>query len=129
MKSYKGTSTAVFDLKKKVTGTPKEQTAVAILHPDTNKLVTEVEDITKVSLEYCKQLLRKRSPKEEFVNDIQIKDYLHEMRMAEYIENDLNELTELMFMKSWDMLKKSKLKKYKFEFLCILKLKDLTIKK
>ena len=53
----------------------------AIKHPDTGKLVVERNEIKKVSVEYCKKVLSKNNPKEEYKKMSNMKDYLHKERM------------------------------------------------
>ena len=45
--------------------------AVAVKNPKTGKLVTNVHDIKKVSLDYCKNLLTNREPKVDFKKILQ----------------------------------------------------------
>ena len=71
------------------------------------------EDIKRVSIDYCTELLTNRAPREEFVEDFEFKSAIHEYRMAEEIEHDV-EFTQELFDKSMDMLRKKAGEKYKF---------------
>ena len=51
LKAMKGKSAVVFNLKEKVLGSKKAQQEPAVIkNPDTDELVTEVEEIKKISL-------------------------------------------------------------------------------
>ena len=67
-------------------------------------------------MNYCKKLLTNRPPKEDYINDIFMKEIIHENRMKESVQGDIEELTEDMFMNSWNHIKKTKSEKYKFLF-------------
>ena len=55
-----------------------------------------------------------RQPKEEFAEDVLLKENVHLVRMEEVIENDIEELTLQMFDKTYNTLKKKPGKKYNF---------------
>ena len=66
LKSKKGKSASVLSLKEKVLGSKKaKQEPAVVKDPDTNKLVTDVDEIKRVSLKYCVDLLTNRKPKPE----------------------------------------------------------------
>ena len=67
--------------------------------------VTTPAAIEKVSIEYCQDLLTNREPKEEFKEDLLLKQMIHEFRMSEVVENDI-EFSSEIFQKSLDMIKK-----------------------
>ena len=64
----------------------------------------------------AKKLLTNRTPRTGFENDMEVKNLLHYHRMNIKLTNDLEYLTEEMFMNSWNILKRSKEDKYKFLF-------------
>ena len=99
-KSNRGNSAAVFELKQKVVGNTKAKTAVAIKNPENNQLVTEPNQILKVSLQYCKALLTSRPSTKEYESDIEVKHLLHEKRMAKIVNDDIDEMSDEMFSKS-----------------------------
>ena len=77
--------------------------------PITEKPLTKRKEIREASLNYCVQLLTNRSPKPGFEEDVAIKDLIHETRMMEVIENDV-EFSEELFEKSLKELQKNKQK-------------------
>ena len=63
----KGRSAAIFDLKQRVVGSEDDPPEAVVLEdPDTGRIVDSPEEIKRVSLKYCKDLLTNRTPKEEF---------------------------------------------------------------
>ena len=69
------------------------QEATVLVDPKTSVEVNSVTEIKRVSLEYCKNLLTNRSPKPGYENIIKEKEKLHDIRMAERMndyEVDLN---------------------------------------
>ena len=104
----------MFNLKEKVLGSKKAQQEPAVIKdPITNKLVTDVESIKKVSLKYCVDLLTNRKPKPEYEQFIEMKKEIHNERMAEVIENDV-EFSETLYNDCLKILKKKNPKKYAF---------------
>ena len=98
MKTKKGKSAVVFKLKENVLGSKKAQQEPAVVKdPDTEKLVTDVEEIKRISLEYCVDLLTNRKPKPGYEEIIEKKKEIHEERMNEIIENDV-EFSEAHFI-------------------------------
>ena len=84
LKEKKGPSAAVFHLREDIIGGKKavEEPAV-VTNPETGEDVDTPKQIKKVTLQYCKQLLTKRKPKEEYREDIEVKELLHDLRMKE----------------------------------------------
>ena len=112
MKNVKGNSAAVFRVKERVLGSRKSSAdPSAIKDPSTGKLFFHPSGIKKVSVQYCKELLTNRAPKEEFEEDLKWKQLVHSVRMKE--ENDDVEFSEEMFHDSLELLKKKGNKKYK----------------
>ena len=56
----------------------------------------EPEEIKRVSLKYCVNMLTNRLPNPGYVEQFEKKKYLHSIRMKENIEGDIEEFT-------WDM--------------------------
>ena len=106
----KGKSAAIFKLKDSVTG-PKKigQEPTAMLHPDSNELIINREEITKTTLAYCSKLLTNRAPRQGFEEDILMKDLIHAGRMSD--PNGPNcELTLEMFHASLEELSRKQRK-------------------
>ena len=57
--------------------------AHAILDPDSKKLIVERDKIKKVSLEYCKKVLKKNKPVENMMKLVATRKDLNEQRMKE----------------------------------------------
>ena len=115
MKTSKGVSAAVFKLKENIVGSKKaNQVATIVFDPKANIEVTTPEDIKRVSLEYCVNLLTNRKPKKDFEEDILLKDIVHLVRMEELIPDDMEDLTIERFETTYETLKKSKWTKYQF---------------
>ena len=117
MKKSKGKAAVVFNLKEKIVGTKAVASeAVVIIDPKTKAEVSNQNEIKRVSLEYCSDLLTNRSPKAGFEEDILMKEFIHKFRMVEdYNDNDdIVELSEERFNKTYDILAKRPGEKYKF---------------
>ena len=115
LKQAKGNAAKIFRLKKEVVGGKKsEQEPTAIINPANNEIVTDPEHIKKLVLEYCTNVLTNRAPKPDFEVEMKAKRLLHEKRMKEHVENDLDELTLEMFNKSLIELMSKNGKKYEF---------------
>ena len=115
LKNSKGMSAAVFNLREKVVG-PKaaKQEATVVIDPKNNSEVTSPDEIKRVSLQYCVDLLTNRKPKEDFEDDLWWKQIVHNMRMEERFEDDIHEITDDMLQKTYDTLKKKPGAKYNF---------------
>ena len=114
LKSTKGRSAAVFSLRAKVLGEKKvRQEAAAVEDPVTKVIIYDAENVKDTSLEYLKNLLSNRKPKEEYEKDLRIINLLHDRRMTEDIEED-NELTKDDFHDLMKKLQKNNKNKYKF---------------
>ena len=114
VKNMKGEAAAVFAIKEKVVGSKKDNDGPAVVRdPKTNKLIFNPVGILKASVDYCEQLLTNRLPKENFEVNTKWKQRVHNVRMKETFENDV-EFTEEMFYESLNILKKKKGNKYKF---------------
>ena len=114
IKSKKGKSAVVFKLKENVLGSKKAQQEPAVVKdPATEKLVTDVEEIKRISLEYCVDLLTNRKPSHGYEELIEKKKEIHEERMNEVIEDD-EEFSEAHFDECLKILKQRNNKKYDF---------------
>ena len=115
LKNKKGNAAKVFQLKKEIVGGKKaEQEPMAIKDPETDKLVTNPSEIKKVVLKHCQNVLKTRPPKPEYEEDVNAKKLIHEIRMRERVDGDIEELTLDMFNKSLREVCKKKGKKYEF---------------
>ena len=64
MKVKKGKAASVFNLKDKIIGSKKKQQEPAVIKdPNTKKIVTYIEEIKRISLKYCVDLLTNRKHK------------------------------------------------------------------
>ena len=64
MKVKKGKAASVFNLKDKIIGSKKKQQEPAVIKdPNTKKIVTIIEEIKRISLKYCVDLLTNRKHK------------------------------------------------------------------
>ena len=114
LKTSKGKAAAVFSIKDRIVGSKSAgQEATILVDPKSKTEVSNPEDIKRVSLQYCVDLLTNRKPKEEFEEDICLKKTVHMMRMEEIVEDDLYELSTQMFDNT---LKKKIGAKYQFIF-------------
>ena len=110
----KGKSAMVFNLKSKVVGNKKvKQEATTLIDPKTKKEVNTPEEIKRVSLDYCEELLTNRKPKDDFKEDLEFKQIVHRVRMEEKVDNDI-EFSEHLFQKSLKILSKKCGNKYNF---------------
>ena len=115
LKHYKGKSAAIFNVKEKIVG-PKAsaQEATILTDPKTGAEVSTPDDIKRVSLQYCRDLLTNREPKEEYIEDMLIKEIVHCARMSETIENYIDELSIDRFNETFKKLTKRPGSKYDF---------------
>ena len=114
MKNKKGRAAAVFNLKERVLGSKKaKQEAAVIRDPVTDKIVTDVNEIKRISLKYCVDLLTNRPAREGYEELISKKKEVHEKRMNEVIENDVD-FSEGLYDDCIAALKKRNPKKYMF---------------
>ena len=110
----KGKSAAVFKVKEKILGLKKSvQEATVIVNPKTKEEVNTVDGIKKVCLDYCSDLLTNREPKDDYKDDLEIKNLLHEVRMEETCDDNIS-LTFEMFKSSLLRLSLKHKNKYKF---------------
>ena len=66
-----------------------------------------------MTLKYCENLLTNRHPKPEFEEDFQLKSVIHEHRIEETIDEDVEYSSEV-FKKSLEVLEKKGKEKYMF---------------
>ena len=115
MKSCKGGTAAIFKLKEQITGKKKTtQEATTLIDPETKSEVNSVEDIKRVSLEYCKDLLTNRAPSEGFEDVLEYKMLIHEERMKEVLVDEEFDLSFQMFNSALNRIKSKNAKKYAF---------------
>ena len=97
----------LFKMRDVVAGPKKPgQEAQAVVDSRSGDLVVAASAIQKASLEYCLDTLEKNKPKENFIELIEAKRKLHEMRMKEM--GGKFEITDDLF---WDVLSKFEKKK------------------
>ena len=115
VKLKKGTTAAIFNLKESVVGskTIKQETTI-IKDPVTKSEVNTIEEIKRVSLNYCKDLLTNRDPKPGFEDILLWKYNVHEERMIEYLPNEEPELSLSMFNAALRRLNTKHADKYAF---------------
>ena len=116
LKTTKGKSAALFHLKAKVLGDKKvQQEAVVIEDPENHELIFDAEKIKSTSLNYIKNLLTNREPKDAFKVDLIIINIMHEHRMIEHVENEeFENFTDEDFCELLKNLKKKNKDKYRF---------------
>ena len=94
----KGNAAKIFKLRDNVVGGKKKSPeATVIRNPETNEIVMKPDEIKKVTLKFCKNLLTNRLPNQGYEEDINVKRRLHEQRMEEEIVGDVDELLIEMF--------------------------------
>lgn len=114
LKNKKGKIAAMFNLRETLVGNKKVgQEATILIDPTTKSEVNTVDGIKQVSLQYCKELLCNRVPRDGYGDIIEEKYKLHEIRMNENVTDDIV-LTEVMFYEALQRLKYKHAQKYKF---------------
>ena len=114
IKCKKGKSAVIFNLKDKIVGKKKAaQEATTMKDPKTNEELTKKKDIKEAALSYCVDLLTNRSPKPGFEEDLMLTDLIHEKRMREKVDNDV-EFSRTTFENSLKELKKKNKNKNEF---------------
>ena len=113
IRKEKGASAAVFKLKENILGSKKVgQEAVSMEDPQTGNLIMNKEDLKKASIKYVSSLLTNRNPKDEYKEEFEIMESLHEVRAQE--EHEIDELTETDFRNLIKQLTKKNKEKYQF---------------
>ena len=79
-------------------------------------MVDSPERIKLLSVKYCKKLLTNRMPTADYEFEIELKNWLHEIRMGEKIQNDIDYLTADMFEETYSRLAKKSPDKYESIF-------------
>ena len=87
---------------------------VALKDPNTGFLVYKPEDVKRVSLEYCVNLLSTKPPKAGYEQIFKDNEMMHNIRMKEIIENDIEELPIEIFHETIKRLKSKPGNKYDF---------------
>ena len=92
----------MFKLKADVIGSKvHEEEPTSLIDFATSTEVSSCHEIKRVSLEYCKNLLKNRKPSSGFEEELALKQFVHEIRMKENICNDIEVLTLEMFEESY----------------------------
>ena len=114
IKEAKGTAATVSTIKESIIGKKKDSDEpCVVIDPKTNKLVFKPSEILKVCADYVKNLLTNREPREGFEKDLQWKHRVHDVRMKEHVEGDVEFSTE-MLDKTLEELKRKGGGKYDF---------------
>ena len=82
--------------------------------PETGLPISSPDEIKRVSLKYCVDLLTNREPREGFEKIIRMKQNLHENRMKEIIVNDIEDLTHEQYSRALKAVTSKHSEKYKF---------------
>ena len=85
----------------------------AIIDPNTGKLVVDKEEIKKTTVQYCKQVLTKNDPDNDFKTMAKIKEILHEQRMKARLDEGFFAEKEV-FNKVLAKFKKNNKRNYDF---------------
>ena len=110
----RGRCTQVFKMKELVVGPKKgNQEAHAIKDPENGELVVGTEEIKKVSLKHCVDVLRKNEADEEAKELIEYKSKLHDLRMSRKPSSEL-EVGKGVFNKVMKNYEKKKKRSYDF---------------
>ena len=113
VKKNKGKSAALFKLKDKVCGEKKQkQEPVTLKDPISGEILSDHEKIKESSLNYLKNLLTNRQPKEKYENDLISLQLIHSARMNSGESGD-DKLCEEDFVNLLKKLRKSGGEKYK----------------
>ena len=107
----------MFKLKERIVGSKAVGTeAVIIVDPKSEVEVDDPNEIKRVARDYCNDLLTNRQPKPDFEEDILAKEFIHTIRMNDRScdDSNLEELTEVRFLKTYNILIKRKGAKYNF---------------
>ena len=111
----KGRSASVFKLKEIIVGSKKQkQEPSSVKDPKSNKEVFDVAEIKKKTLDYCVDLLTNRPPRDDYINDVESKNSIHDVRMLMRNADDEMEYSEDLFNEAIEKLKKKGCKKYEF---------------
>jgi hypothetical protein len=74
-------TTQMFKLAERIRGAKgASQEPTAVKDPNTNEIVVSTQAIKSVVLDYCTDVLRNNEPKDEFENEIKVKELIHDMR-------------------------------------------------
>ena len=115
VKSTKGNAARVFKLKTEIVGNKKSpQEPTVVKDPDTGEMVTDPTRIKEIIITFVKNLLTNREPSPGYETDLHIKRLLHETRMSEKLDDDIEGLSIEMFNDSLKELCTKKGGKYDF---------------
>ena len=71
-----------------------------------------MNEIKEVSLDYCVKLLTNRKPKDEYSDDIKLKNLVHDARMKLSSDDDNDQFSKDIFYETVEFLKKENNKKF-----------------
>ena len=60
--------------------------AHSIKHPVTGHLIVNQDEIRKVSIQFCQEVLKKNDPEKDYKDIVEMKDIVHKKRMNEHID-------------------------------------------
>ena len=87
--SKQGRSAKIFKIAEKIRGPKKGfSEPQAIKDPFSGKLVVSSEEIKKVCLDHCVKTLQDNPVEKGFEEEIKLKEFLHELRMTEGLEEE-----------------------------------------
>ena len=106
--------TQIFKIAERIRG-PKGgiQEPSAVKDPSNNEVVVSTKEIKNVVLNYCTDVLLNNVPKDNFKDEINLKEMLHDIRMKNKTESSIN-ISEETFKKVLEKNKKGKKKTYDF---------------
>ena len=114
-KNGKGSCAAIFSVKERVLGLKKASSeAVVLVDPKSGKEATSPEEIKKISLDYCTELLTNKEPEAEFEVDVGVKRLVHIERMAQMTADEHSILTDEQLEETFEKLSKKPGTKFSF---------------
>ena len=88
----------VFKMKDEIAGSKKTKNeAHAVLDFRTKELVVSNSEIKRVTLDYCKEVLKNNEPEEDFKELVEYKEKVHKIRMESNDDDEEVEITEEEF--------------------------------
>ena len=114
LKEEKGKSAAVFKLKEKIVGSKKVcQEAVTMKDPLSGELIVENDKLKEASVKYVSSLLKNRSPKEEYKDEFNLMEHLHDIRSCNDYDS-MNMITDEDYAQFLKQVAKKNKKSYQF---------------
>ena len=106
--------TQIFKIAERIRG-PKggNQEPSAVRDPTTNEVVVSTKEVKNIVLDYCSEVLKNNVPKDNFKDEINLKELLHDIRMDNKAASNVS-ISEETFKKVMEKIKKGKKKTYDF---------------